>query len=473
MWGIGKKKCKIGFLLILWCSLIFEGTAQNWSISGRNAVAIVDGVKIIVKTTSPSFERKAMNINGRNFWSPSSVAGMTCLSTTFNWNNSITFEFRDSITNQFINVKNPVIHVDHVGGIQHKMLFYPFFRSTSYSSLLTLNNGLSWQKISGTSDFILNNGNGVDDSSAGNVVTGVPLSTDIPSADDWNYAASGSLRINGTISRFTLTVPHFRGPKAPRGDRMKFAFTSLDANSTIVIDDSFITDFEKKLEGANINVLLNDIDNEGHVQSVVRKRVNTFQGGVAILSSLGGLIYLPPNGFSGTDFFVYDVCDSEGACDQGRVEIRVNRFFPPDYFPTLFSGKIIVFGEKGNIDFLIAVAENNGKDSRRNFSVEVMVPHSQSFAFTFDSDLLDINGVPVDNSDWAYSFDSGLHKFEYIANGGVFLGGGLSRIGVKAVFNSPINSSRKVPLKVTIKSDSGGQINRDNDNDQDMIEYKN
>ena len=137
-----------------------------------------------------------------------------------------------------------------------KCYFILFFRSTSYSSLLTLNNGLSWQKISGTSDFILNNGNGVYDSNAGNVVTGVPLSTDIPSADDWNYAASGSLRINGTISRFTLTVPHFRGPEAPRGDRMKFAFTSLDANSTIAIDDSFITDFENELEGANINVLL-------------------------------------------------------------------------------------------------------------------------------------------------------------------------------------------------------------------------
>lgn len=155
------------------------------------------------------------------------------------------------------------------------------------------------------------------------------------------------------------------------------------------------------------------------------------------------------------------------------MEIKVNGFSPPDYFPTLFSGKTIVFGEKGNIDFFIAVAESNGKNSRRNFSVEVRVPHSQSFAFTFDPDLLDINGVAVDNSDWSYGFDSDLHKFEYIANGGVFLGGGLSRIGVKAVFNSPTNSSGKVPLKVTIKSDSGGQTNRRNDSDQDIIEYKN
>ncbi len=457
---------------------VFNGMAQNWSISGSNANTVVDGVAIVARTNSPNgFGSSVMNPSGTNFWSSPNVVNSQALRSQFTWDNSITFEFRDPSTNQLVEVENPVIHIDHLGAIQHVVtvtFFGVFVRSTSFSPLLTIHNGLSWQRLAGTSDFVTNGNNGVYDSSAGSRVYGVTVGTEEnPSGNEWRLPAAGSLRINGTVSSFTLTVPHFRGPRAPLGDGIRFFFSDLNRfNNTTAVDDNYNVDYGTTLQG---NLLSNDRDDQGDIQNAVPMEIMTAEGGNVVLSESGDFTYIPPPGFSGTDNFVYTVCDdwNPSACDQGEVTIVVEGFSPPDYYPTLFTTNTIVTGGTGYIDFYIALGEANGNNSNGLIPVEVRIPDSDRFTFAFDQGWTAMHGTSIDNGDWSYKEEFGIHKFEYIGNGGIFVGSTLSRIGVRATFNSPSNASGKVPLKVTVKYDSGGQVNIANDNEQDIIEYRN
>ena len=143
----------------------------------------------------------------------------------------------------------------------------------------------------------------------------------------------------------------------------------------------------------------------------------------------------------------------------------------PDYYPTLFTKDTQVNGNTGRIDFVIFVGESNGVDSNGTNPVEVRIASSENFIFRFDDTLTTLNGRKVNNSDWEYKLERGLHKFIYSGNDYTFPGDSFSMIGVNAVFVSPANSKGDVPLKVTVKADSGGQEFTGNDNDQDIIRY--
>ena len=142
----------------------------------------------------------------------------------------------------------------------------------------------------------------------------------------------------------------------------------------------------------------------------------------------------------------------------------------PDYSPTLLTNKTQINGSKGVIDFVILVAESNGENSNGVNPVEVRIPDSKRFRFSFNDQLTSLNGHELNNFNWIYKLENGLHKFTHKD---IFIGKSVEKIGVNAIFISPENSKGEVPLKVTIKADSGGQENRGNDNDQDILKYSN
>ena len=155
------------------------------------------------------------------------------------------------------------------------------------------------------------------------------------------------------------------------------------------------------------------------------------------------------------------------------MTITVRNFSPPDYAPKIYTQTTVVNGSSANIDFVVAFAESNGNLPNMVDAIEFRIVNSNTYTLDFDTDLLELNGYTLNNSDWVYTLDGGLHKFEYRGNGGVFPRNSLSYVGIKGVFNSPNNSQGEVPLKVTVKGSSGGQTNTVNDNDQDVIRYKN
>lgn len=192
-------------------------------------------------------------------------------------------------------------------------------------------------------------------------------------------------------------------------------------------------------------------------------------------SSTGTLVFSNPGTYDIT--FRRFNSNSPANCTEPKMVECTSRIIvnspPPDFYPTLFTYNTLISGAEGSIDFYVVIGEANGQASNGVDAVEFRIAGSGRFNFEFNSGLNSINGVEVNNSDWTYLQEGGLHKFTYIANGGIFPRSSFSKVGIKAVFNSPSNAVGKVPLKITLKSNSGGQTNTQNDNDQDIIEYKN
>ncbi len=248
-----------------------------------------------------------------------------------------------------------------------------------------------------------------------------------------------------------------------------------NGNITVANDDAYNTVADTANNNVSGNVLDNDFDPEGHIQTVNTTPVSNVSNGTLTLNADGTFDYQPNAGFAGQDSFVYEICDNgtPQACDQATVIILVMNFMAPDYTITVETRESNVVGPEGDIDFVVFVGEGNGFNSNGINPVEFRIPNSENFEFTFDTTMTTLNGSQVFNSDWTYTFESGLHKFVYVGNGGIFAGNSFSRVGVTAKFISPENSRGERPLKATIKGNSGGQTFRGNDNDTDKISYSN
>ena len=73
-----------------------------------------------------------------------------------------------------------------------------------------------------------------------------------------------------------------------------------------------------------IALLANDADPDGDIDPGSVSVVQQPSSGKANTSSDGSVNYVPDNGSSGQDTFVYRVCDSHGACDTASVTIAVS-----------------------------------------------------------------------------------------------------------------------------------------------------
>ena len=50
---------------------------------------------------------------------------------------------------------------------------------------------------------------------------------------------------------------------------------------------------------------------------------NPMNGASAVPTAVGTILYTPKNGFKGTDFFTYSICDNLGECSEAEVLVNV------------------------------------------------------------------------------------------------------------------------------------------------------
>ena len=94
------------------------------------------------------------------------------------------------------------------------------------------------------------------------------------------------------------------------------------ANTTVAVDDSYLG-----VAGINItgNVKNNDYDPQGYTQTVTAQTdASTIHGKVTLLAN-GSFTYTPNVGYSGTDQFVYTICNNgiPQACDTATVYLNL------------------------------------------------------------------------------------------------------------------------------------------------------
>ncbi|WP_147678517.1 Ig-like domain-containing protein, partial [Algibacter pacificus] len=118
-------------------------------------------------------------------------------------------------------------------------------------------------------------------------------------------------------------------------------------NDTYANDDAYNVNLNHPING---NVLDNDNDPEGDIQTVNTTPVDAPNNGTLVLNTDGTFTYTPNPGFTGDDSFIYEVCDSgtPQACDQATVVITVNPFNGTDAVPD-FNNTYVDIAVRGNV----------------------------------------------------------------------------------------------------------------------------
>ncbi|WP_167619749.1 Ig-like domain-containing protein, partial [Maribellus sediminis] len=97
-----------------------------------------------------------------------------------------------------------------------------------------------------------------------------------------------------------------------------------DSLAPIAVNDINLTMMDEPVEGF---VLVNDIGRLNDTLSVLPGTITTTESGSVIIHAEGSYKYTPPAGFTGQDFFKYEVCNQNGKCDEALVTLIV---IPPD-----------------------------------------------------------------------------------------------------------------------------------------------
>ncbi len=163
----------------------------NWTISGTTAsFNYTTGVKAIVTTTnSSSFLPGNFTTTATSFWSEA-LSNSTSLQGTYDWNSTVTISFVDDFDNP-IEVNKPILHLDRIGGVSGGI---------QNSARVTLLNGNTWSKVTGTFDFVTTTTTAMD----GGTNLGSSGYSAESTLNDNNGTAAGTVQLNEKVSSFSI-----------------------------------------------------------------------------------------------------------------------------------------------------------------------------------------------------------------------------------------------------------------------------
>jgi hypothetical protein len=122
---------------------------------------------------------------------------------------------------------------------------------------------------------------------------------------------------------FSYTVSDGKG----HSDRGTATVTVNPVNDPpVAADDSAATNVDTS---ATINVLANDSDPDGDTLIISDYDTYGREGGTVRCTGAGVCTYTPPEGFSGSDSFIYTASDGSGSTDSATVTVVVNRVNGP------------------------------------------------------------------------------------------------------------------------------------------------
>ncbi|MFD0916458.1 Ig-like domain-containing protein, partial [Pseudahrensia aquimaris] len=103
-------------------------------------------------------------------------------------------------------------------------------------------------------------------------------------------------------------------------DTATVTVTVEQPNTTDAVDDAATTTPGTMVM---IDVLANDVDDEGDIQTITSFDGTSANGGTVLRTGDGQLVYIPAAGFQGEDTFTYTITDARGATDTATVTVTV------------------------------------------------------------------------------------------------------------------------------------------------------
>ncbi|MCW3461912.1 DUF7927 domain-containing protein [Chitinophaga nivalis] len=128
-------------------------------------------------------------------------------------------------------------------------------------------------------------------------------------------AKGGDVLYNSAL----ITIP-VSTPDPDHSNNVSEVTGTVPNNPPIAVDDRYTTKRDVPVSG---NVLTNDSDPENQPLTVTTTPVTPPQNGTVQQRADGTFTYTPNPGFTGTDSYVYQVCDNQGACATATVTIIV------------------------------------------------------------------------------------------------------------------------------------------------------
>ncbi|MDP3642888.1 MAG: Ig-like domain-containing protein, partial [Bacteroidota bacterium] len=103
----------------------------------------------------------------------------------------------------------------------------------------------------------------------------------------------------------------------------EFKISIIPVNDSPIAKNDINTTFRDRAVSGNL--LTNDSDPEGDILTVKTTAITSPVNGTVVILSNGNYTYTPKPGFTGSDSFVYEVCDNgnPSLCDQATVSIEV------------------------------------------------------------------------------------------------------------------------------------------------------
>ncbi len=170
------------------------------------------------------------------------------------------------------------------------------------------------------------NGDGIPDA---NFNLGTPVSVwGINKSEQAVEAGTLSLNNNGTFTFIPATA--FEGlvtfkyaivDSKGKSDYALVTIYIINGNSTYAVDDVYFTDINNSISG---NLLANDYDPEGEVQTLVTTPLKSPKHGSVVLNPDGSFTYTPNEGYVGTDQFVYEIFDAEYPPSRDSATVYIN-----------------------------------------------------------------------------------------------------------------------------------------------------
>lgn len=169
-------------------------------------------------------------------------------------------------------------------------------------------------------------GAGVSFSPATGTGRGVDIDADIPFGAGNKIVVTITGRIKATsVGGKTITntgsvATDVTIPDPDNGNNVSTVTGTVPNNPPVAVDDNFSTPRDVPVSG---NVKTNDSDPENDPLTVNTTPVSGPSNGTVTLNADGTFTYRPNAGFTGTDKFVYSICDNKNACAQATVTISV------------------------------------------------------------------------------------------------------------------------------------------------------
>ncbi|CAA6819137.1 MAG: Unknown protein [uncultured Sulfurovum sp.] len=190
--------------------------------------------------------------------------------------------------------------------------------------------------------------------------------------------------------------------------------------------------------------------------------VNTTTGQVSVLAATP----------SGTYTETYTLCEKLNPTNCDTATITVEVVANPDYKPTLTVYGGIVYGEGVHEFSFDTLVRNLIPNTPHNVSnpLQIRIPRNTAISLNFDVTMTTFKGETVNNSLW--SFDDS-DSFDYIIT---YIGSDTPidrlRFAFTGTFSVEEGEVGKFILETTIKANTGGDSNIDNNSDRDTLQKR-